>query len=660
MRMMKWMMVLVLMALACVCGVRAAELAASTVTVTADTNGVLKWPRATNLWTSNGISAYSVGVLSNATASTWRTALGVPATNEAVVVSGNTIVSPVAGNLFTNNGWSPWTYQIMSNTTAAGMRSALAVPATNETVVLSSGVLASPGATAFFTSNGFSAFSFQAMSNTSAADWRTALVALGSDEGRAAIVARESRNGLYFNGAGSMTLNSVAWPGTNDYTVEVVFRRDISVGGYMPLVGSMSIGSAGWALYMNGSYPVVEMWNGASSFSTWFPAAGAKLGSGTHRISMSVGRSDGSIKMWVDGQLTETKTHTFPGGVSITSTTAWGLGYAWIGYLRGSIHGVRLWNRTMTDSEVLESHSGGLDGADMYGDVGTSVHESDFSAGAQTWVDNYSGQVSVTGNIDGVEGQGDDWLRITRTNSGLGKASIVSSVPTGMVGPGWYLCRADIYNPSGSTITHFNLSIAGGVPTPVSRAIPAGTRATVEWVLPAYTGSSLRIHPCTDVAADVNVDSGQVWYVKGIRIMRLGCVADYGACGIQPAPGQWLDCGPHKVHGAMSASGVWPMRGVRSGELRVMTSGSGNAWVLGDRACVPTNAVINRILATSSGSSTVSVGEAAAGTTIVNAQALSTGHNYVALAGRLTTNQKLSIASGGGTIYWTIYYDVVE
>jgi hypothetical protein len=83
--------------------------------------------------------------------------------------------------------------------------------------------------------------------------------------------------------------------------------------------------------------------------------------------------------------------------------------------------------------------------------------------------------------------------------------------------------------------------------------------------------------------------------------------------------------------------------------------------MLGGTLAIPTNAIIEDIVVNSTGSATVSVGNASAGTQIVNGASVVSGRQKLTIATPFSTTGNLWVnASSTATLQFTILYTIAS
>jgi hypothetical protein len=120
---------------------------------------------------------------------------------------------------------------------------------------------------------------------------------------------------------------------------------------------------------------------------------------------------------------------------------------------------------------------------------------------------------------------------------------------------------------------------------------------------------------------------------------------------------QATDRSTNNLHGTLF-NGVEFTQPKRVAVLYATTSTNGNQQMLGTLA-IPTNAIIEDIIVNSTGSATVSVGNASAGTQIVNGASVVSGRQKLTLATPFSTTGNLWVNSNStATLQFTILYTV--
>jgi hypothetical protein len=144
-------------------------------------------------------------------------------------------------------------------------------------------------------------------------------------------------------------------------------------------------------------------------------------------------------------------------------------------------------------------------------------------------------------------------------------------------------------------------------------------------------------------------------YIDDVELTRIGAIVDLDFT--VGAGYQATDRSTNALHGTLF-NGVEFTQPKRVAVLYATTNTNGNQQMLGTLA-IPTNAVIEDIIVNSTGSATVSVGNASAGTQIVNGASVVAGRQKLTLATPFSTTGNLWVNSNStATLQFTILYTV--
>lgn len=123
---------------------------------------------------------------------------------------------------------------------------------------------------------------------------------------------------------------------------------------------------------------------------------------------------------------------------------------------------------------------------------------------------------------------------------------------------------------------------------------------------------------------------------------------------------QATDRSTNALHGTL-LNGVEFMVPRRMAVLYATTNTNGNQQMLGGTLAIPTNAIIEDIIVNSTGSATVSVGNASAGTQIVNGASVVSGRQKLTIATPFSTTGNLWVnSSSTATLQFTILYTIAS
>jgi hypothetical protein len=303
-----------------------------------------------------------------------------------------------------------------------------------------------------------------------------------------------------------------------------------------------------------------------------------------------------------------------------------------------------VFNRALSATDVTELITLGVNPADQWGSQ-TAVYTSDFSAGVDGWT---ATNGTAAGNIDGIGGQ-DNNLRYTissgaNSGDGLSKNNIV--IPSKR-----YRYNFAYYIPSGQTQTTTLRAFIG------LTSVVTGLNVTNAWTDVSAEGVAT-----VDTLLRVNqnfVGTGNgtdVFYIRAVTATRIGAIVDLDftvGTGYQAT-----DRSTNALHGTLF-NGVEFTQPKRVAVLYATTNTNGNQQMLGGTLAIPTNAVIEDIIVNSTGSATVSVGNASAGTQIVNGASVVSGRQKLTLATPFSTTGNLWVNSNAAaTLQFTILYTI--
>lgn len=146
-------------------------------------------------------------------------------------------------------------------------------------------------------------------------------------------------------------------------------------------------------------------------------------------------------------------------------------------------------------------------------------------------------------------------------------------------------------------------------------------------------------------------------YIDDVEITRIGAIVDLDFT--VGAGYQAYDRSSNALHGTMF-NGVEFTMPKRTAVVYATTNTNGNQQMLGTLA-IPTNAIIEDIIVNSTGSATVSIGNASAGTQIVNGASVVSGRQKLTLATPFSTTGNLWVnSSSTATLQFTILYTIAS
>jgi hypothetical protein len=392
----------------------------------------------------------------------------------------------------------------------------------------------------------------------------------------------------------------------------------------------------------SGAYGLDKTIGGVASNATITGFTGAAFAG--QIVDFVLVRSAGVFSVYVNGSA-YTLTNT-TGNISLSAAANLRVG----GYFTASqvfdkrVYRSVVFNRALSASDVTELITLGVNPADQWG-TQTAVYTSDFSVNTDGWS---AANGTAAGNIDGIGGQ-DNNLRYTigsgaNSGDGLSKNNIV--IPSKR-----YRYNFAYYLPSGQTQTTTLRAFIG------LTSVATGLNVTNAWTDVSAEGVAT-----VDTLLRVNqnfVGTGNgtdVFYIRAVTATRIGAIVDLDftvGTGYQAT-----DRSTNALHGTLF-NGVEFTQPKRVAVLYATTNTNGNQQMLGGTLAIPTNAIIEDIIVNSTGSATVSVGNASAGTQIVNGASVVSGRQKLTLATPFSTTGNLWVnSSSTATLQFTILYTI--
>ena len=394
----------------------------------------------------------------------------------------------------------------------------------------------------------------------------------------------------------------------------------------------------------SGAYGLDKTIGGVASNATITGFTGAAFAG--QIVDFVLVRSAGVFSVYVNGSA-YTLTNT-TGNISLSAAANLRVG----GYFTASqvfdkrVYRSVVFNRALSASDVTELITLGVNPADQWG-TQTAVYTSDFSVNTDGWS---AANGTAAGNIDGIGGQ-DNNLRYTigsgaNSGDGLSKNNIV--IPSKR-----YRYNFAYYLPSGQTQTTTLRAFIG------LTSVATGLNVTNAWTDVSAEGVAT-----VDTLLRVNqnfVGTGNgtdVFYIRAVTATRIGAIVDLDftvGTGYQAT-----DRSTNALHGTLF-NGVEFTQPKRVAVLYATTNTNGNQQMLGGTLAIPTNAIIEDIIVNSTGSATVSVGNASAGTQIVNGASVVSGRQKLTLATPFSTTGNLWVnSSSTATLQFTILYTIAS
>lgn len=332
----------------------------------------------------------------------------------------------------------------------------------------------------------------------------------------------------------------------------------------------------------------------------------------------------------------------------------------------GAIYAATVYNFALSASDQLEitELGGGVPERHKWSSQ-SALYVSNYSAGTDNWSSDTSQGGDATGNIDtSADGVGtppsDDWLRCRRLSTSGQLYAFRSTAVSGLVSGKVARYSADLFIPASASYGYIRVGSVNGSLAAGTVAVTAVTKGAVMHVdLPfLYPGNGLQVLACDVNGLAASCAVGDALYQKNVVIRQAGALAHYSfddGLGYQLA-----DASTNRLHAIATPTGVAHVAAKQRGVLRFTTATNGNQQILGQTA-LPPNARITSWTIDSSGSATVSLGNASAGAQFLSAGSITTGLNDVTLLTRFCPTQQLWVGSNStATLQHTVFYEVVD
>jgi hypothetical protein len=377
----------------------------------------------------------------------------------------------------------------------------------------------------------------------------------------------------------------------------------------------------------------------------------------------------GSVTFYVNGiQTGEAQTITAAATPSIDNAGSLYVSGSESERVASNTQAARLFNRALTSAEVLSLSINGVALADR-GASQTPVYTSDFSAGVDSWTTITN--VTVTGNVDSIDGQ-DDWLEVEKTVTS-GAMRISRAITTS----GTRTIKGRIFNPVGSGITHFRIandSDAGGDLVSTTFALAEGQAIDIVRTFVADSTSPLSVRVVNSNGSNGTAAVGAKFYIKNWVVNNAGLTSELLASNAQSNTGQIFDTSGNKNHALLPASGATvvgrPVSQTREVRWTNTWAGTNELQYIGgvNQAILPANAYIDSIIGTVSGATPhdIIIGDGSdADRYVTITTGLAAGTTSFTLANRTTdgTNLKLTVdpdTNATMSIAWVISYKTLE
>lgn len=375
-------------------------------------------------------------------------------------------------------------------------------------------------------------------------------------------------------------------------------------------------------------------------------------------VDLVVTRAGNTVKVYINGTDTaysETTSGTPPawGDAVVSDFVLVGALSSGNSIFVGPIYRSVVFNRALSASDVTELITVGVNPADQWG-TQTAVYTSDFSAGADGWAGTRG---TSDGNIDGISGV-DNTLRFTVDSTASNTHyAFRSSVPGLLAGKRYRVGFNYFITAANATMNGLRLQQLTTVQniTPIQSVTGAWTSITpVEFV---STETRLDVLGYAGANNSFTGNGTDTFYLHSFVLTRIGAIVDLDFT--VGAGYQAHDRSSNALHGTLF-NGVEFMVPKKVAVLYATTSTNGNQQMLGTLA-IPTNAVIEDIIVNSTGSATVSIGNASAGTQIVNGASVVSGRQKLTIATPFSTTGNLWVNSNStATLQFTILYTIAS
>jgi hypothetical protein len=323
----------------------------------------------------------------------------------------------------------------------------------------------------------------------------------------------------------------------------------------------------------------------------------------------------------------------------------------------GRIYRAVVFNRALSATDVTELITTGVNPADQWGTQTALVSGSTLNGDFETWtVDGVAGVSNGTAtswSITSVGAGNTGTKNSVAPISGTFDALLTMGATSGLVAANASSVTIPLGKRVRAAISAKRLSGVGAL------QLVNGTSNTVVKSISLTTGST--VTDSTEYVCDgprpywLLSTTNTVVQIDNAIVERIGAIVDLDftvGTGYQAT-----DRSTNNLHGTLF-NGVEFTQPRRMAVLYATTTASGNTQLLGTLA-IPTNAVIEDVVVNSSGSATVSVGNASAGTQIVNGASVVSGRQKLTIATPFSTTGNLWVASSAAvTLQFTIFYTI--
>ena len=450
--------------------------------------------------------------------------------------------------------------------------------------------------------------------------------------------------------------------GTGDFSLWSRFRVP-ALAAFASNPGVISLGQSASDGTGNNSFRIILLSGGSlsirsndgSGVSTNSDVSGFSAAYSGQVVDIVVTRTGSTVKLYINGTDTAI-TGTLNGSNSITSTYCHvGIGAAGSAVFSGRIYRSVVFNRALSASDVTELITTGVNPADQWGTQTQIVNTTTLNGGFETAG---AGGVDVFANWQEYTA-GTATLTRDTTDYSPDLGSTASAKATGTDGTAvWSLYNSTV----GSLVANKRYRLSAAHKRSSSASVGWKTSSTNITIVTFSITTSWANYSAEFVMPSnetIKVDGGgsvTLW-TDNVIYERIGAIVDLDftvGTGYQA-----YDRTSNAFHGTLFGGVEWMMPR-RMATLYATTSTSGNQQMLGSLA-IPTNAIIEDIIVNSTGSATVSVGNASAGTQIVNGASVVAGRQKLTLATPFSTTGNLWVNSNStATLQFTILYTIAQ
>jgi hypothetical protein len=404
----------------------------------------------------------------------------------------------------------------------------------------------------------------------------------------------------------------------------------------------------------SGAYGLDKTIGGVASNATITGFTGAAFAG--QIVDFVLVRSAGVFSVYVNGSA-YTLTNT-TGNISLSAAANLRVG----GYFTASqvfdkrVYRSVVFNRALSASDVTELITLGVNPADQWGTQTDIINASTLNGGFETaggggadvfadWAEVTSGTSTINRDTS-IFYAGTASCRFDLDVSGS-SVSIQSATATFARNKRY---RVSCFARSTATSGRLAVNVGASLFSPLGAVLDNASwqERVLEFVTESGGGNIFTI---SRLAGALN---GSIW-IDNVTFTRIGAIVDLDFT--VGAGYQATDRSTNALHGTLF-NGVEFSQPKRVAVLYATTNTNGNQQMLGTLA-IPTNAVIEDIICNSTGSATVSIGNASAGTQIVNGASVVSGRQKLTLATPFSTTGNLWVNSNStATLQFTILYTV--